>query len=104
MRGPKAGRGEDRQGAAQARADEDGRLLPVRGHLAIELLEHSCQRQRREIRLVEVGALERDAVLPQPFAEVRRLRRFRRGCESVEVEDRTAPSEQRLALRHGTGT
>ena len=33
-----------------------------RRHLAIELIEHPRQRQRREVRLVEVGTTERDAV------------------------------------------
>ena len=53
---------------------------------AIDLLEHPRDRQRREVRLVEVRTVHGEAPRPQALGKLRRLGGGRRGGEAVEVE------------------
>ena len=78
-------RREDRERAAKARSDQ--RRGRAAGELGAELLQHSRERQRGKIRLVEVGDAQLDVVLPEPLGEIRHFRRFRRRGEAVQVED-----------------
>jgi len=78
---------ENGERAAEARSDQHGALARRARELRFESIEHSRQRQRREVGLVEIGTAQRDAALEEPIAEISALGRLRARREPMKVVD-----------------
>ena len=83
----KASGGVNRDDGAEAGTDQRNwaSLEPI--DPACHLIEHSCHRQRGEVGLIEVRAVEREPVAAKAFGEERRLLRPRRRGKPMEIED-----------------
>ena len=84
---------------AKARPDQPDGPGRQGGDGGPHLPKHPGDRQRREVRLVEVRGMQRDAERRQPTAQVLRLAGFRRRREAVQVEEVHSASSDR---RSGT--